>query len=497
VLAALGAGAGLLASAEAAHPDATVHAWISAARASCGPQRPVSEVPGLGASWLCAPNASPWLVLTPAEGLVVQARQVTVEQGGRWRLADSRWSLRGPPEVDLQATEASLAAGSASWTRRAPRRWLAPGALLGAWLLGGALLATLEGRRWVAVALGSACAGVLLSLQGAADAGHLAPRWLALQPLLAALPGVFWWGHRGPRWSRGVTGGNGGGSLQGRAPAGGSRSHARERRGLTPPSRTGGKRGRRRGASAGPPSRPPCIPPPRPPAGARRVLTGRFVHPRSRPRPLPIPCGDGTRGAGSCREVLCSGGPRYVNGFLAAPGLEARGRCSSSAPKPRTRRGSFEFSRSTPGNEASSPGLASGRLARLAWRRLASPRLTSGSLPEARSPVATTPSKTRILSPPAPRVPSPQGMGKGRAEIPVCTPRPVRMRRARAGGRGGGMQGGRDGGPALAPRRLPLLPPVREGGVSPRRSPPECEGSPRAVTPRESTGPHAPPVRDP
>jgi hypothetical protein len=44
-----------------------------------------------------------------------------------------------------------------------------------------------------------------------------------------------------------------------------------ERRGLTPPSRTGGKRGRRRGASAGPPSRPPCIPPPRPPAGARRV----------------------------------------------------------------------------------------------------------------------------------------------------------------------------------------------------------------------------------
>jgi hypothetical protein len=198
VLAALGAGAGLLASAEAAHPDATVHAWISAARASCGPRRPVSEVPGLGASWLCAPDASPWLVMTPAEGLVVQARQVTVEQGGRWRLAGSRWSLRGPPEVDLQAAEASLAAGSASWTRRAPRLWLAPGALLGAWLLGGALLATLEGRRWVAVALGSACAGALLSLQGAADAGHLAPRWLALQPLLAALPGVLWWGHRGP-----------------------------------------------------------------------------------------------------------------------------------------------------------------------------------------------------------------------------------------------------------------------------------------------------------
>jgi hypothetical protein len=95
-----------------------------------------------------------------------------------------------------------------------------------------------------------------------------------------------------------VHGGKRLGVTSGSRPGGGFQVTWGERRGLTPPSRTGGKRGGRRGASAGPPSRPPCIPPPRPPAGARRRRTGRGVDGGSLPRPLPIPCGDGTRGAG-------------------------------------------------------------------------------------------------------------------------------------------------------------------------------------------------------
>jgi hypothetical protein len=72
-----------------------------------------------------------------------------------------------------------------------------------------------------------------------------------------------------------------------------------------------------------------------------------------------------------------------------------------------------------------------------------------------------------------------RGWARGGAEILSTPPRLAWMCRARAGGRGGGMQGGRDGGPALAHRRPPLLPPVREGGASPRRS--------RTVNPRDPT----------
>ncbi len=113
------------------------------------------------------------------------------------------------------------------------------------------------------------------------------------------------------------------------------------------------------------------------------------------------------------------------------------------------------------------------------------------------APTTPTPAKCRPPQPPDPTPhPSPlstelpysvqprgsrprRGWARGGAEILSSPPRPARMRRAPAGGRGGGMQGGRDGGPALAPRLLPLLPPVREGGVSPRRS--------RHVTTRDSS----------
>ena len=168
----------------------------------------------------------------------------------------------------------------------------------------------------------------------------------------------------------------------------------------------------------------PCIPPPRPPAGARRRRTGRRDTPRSPSRPLPIPCGDGTRGAGNCREVLCSSGERWENEGVQPPGMMFRGERWFAAPgwkpgagadrqRPSPAQGGAPSNshRSTRGNEAASGRLGSPRVAS---RRLASRRLPSGSLPQARSPVVDSSSKTRLLSPTAPRVPSPQGMGKGR-----------------------------------------------------------------------------------
>jgi len=194
LLAALGAAAGTLASREVERSETAVQGWIDAAREGCGPRRPVSEVPGLGVSWLCEPGGEPRLALAPAPGLVVQARQVATPREDAWRLNDARWSFRGPPEIDLQVAEATLVLGRLPGAGRSPRRWLWAGALLGSWLLAGALLASREGRRWVAVALGGACAAALLSLQGEADAGRLGAGWLLLQIPVAALPGLFWWG---------------------------------------------------------------------------------------------------------------------------------------------------------------------------------------------------------------------------------------------------------------------------------------------------------------
>jgi hypothetical protein len=195
LLAALGTAAGALASREVERSEAAVQGWIDAAREGCGPRRPVSEVPGLGMSWLCEPGAEPRLTLTPAPGLVVQARQVAAApREDAWRLSDARWSFRGPPEIDLQVTEATLALGRLPGAGRSPRRWLWAGTLLGSWLLAGALLASREGRRWIAVALGGACSAALLSLQGEADTGRISAGWLLLQIPAAALPGSLWWG---------------------------------------------------------------------------------------------------------------------------------------------------------------------------------------------------------------------------------------------------------------------------------------------------------------
>lgn len=189
----LGVGVGERLNREAERSEGVFQAWLDAAQQGCGPRHPVSEVPGLGVSWLWGAEGA-WLVLTPAPGLVVQAREIVASREGVWRLRESRWSFRGPPEIDLQVEEASLALGLLPETVRSPRRWLWAGALLGSWLLSGALLASQEGRRWVVVALGGVCSTTLLSLQAEVDAGRLGADWLLFQPGLAALPGLLWWG---------------------------------------------------------------------------------------------------------------------------------------------------------------------------------------------------------------------------------------------------------------------------------------------------------------
>jgi hypothetical protein len=272
--------------------------------------------------------------------------------------------------------------------------------------------------------------------------------------------------------------GNGEGSRHPRAPAGGSRSLVGNGEGSRHPRAPAA-----RGAGAGGP-----VPAPRPAPLAFPHPGPPLVHdasgrdeeftPRSPPRPLPIPCGDGTRGAGSCREVLCSSGERWENEGVQPPGMMFRGERWFAAPgwkpgagadrqRPSPAQGGAPSNspRSPPGNEAAlawspprqaSPGLARPRQASpgLARPRQASPH--AGSLHEVRSPVATTPSKTRILPSTAPRVPSPQGMGKGRGgDLGVnsssrpdasCTSGGLGWGNARGAGRGAGT-----GPPAPAP----------------------------------------------
>jgi hypothetical protein len=204
-----------------------------------------------------------------------------------------------------------------------------------------------------------------------------------MRPARGAVP----WGHGGKRLEGNAT-------LAHRRGVPGHTGSLSERRGLTPPSRTGGKRGGRRGASAGPPSRPPCIPPPRPPAGARRIRRDEEWSKGSLFRPLPIPCGDGTRGAGSCREVLCSGG-RVSERFPCSPRAGSPGQVQFVSAQAPHKAGLLRI---LPVPPLETKPLWLGRLARprlglASLVRLASPRLASphaGGLHEVRSPVATT-----------------------------------------------------------------------------------------------------------
>jgi hypothetical protein len=313
-------------------------------------------------------------------------------------------------------------------------------------------------------------------------------------------------GSRTGGGSRSRYGVNGEGSRRPRAPAGGSRSRYRNGEGSRHPRAPAA-----RGAGAGGP-----VPAPRPAPLAFPHPDPPLVHDAcerdeegskgSLSRPLPIPCGDGTRGAGSCREVLCSGGPRGVNGCCSPrdeiPGQEQL--VSTQAPH------QAGLLRILPVHPLETKSLWLGRLAspRLASPRLASPRLASPRLAWPHLTHAGVSTRFVHLSRqlrarsaslrPQPRGSRPRrGWARGANGDLGARTRPVRMRRAPAGGRGGGMQGGRDGGPALAPRRPPPLPPVREGGVSPRRFrygnrnyPPVREGG---VSPRRSRhGPGTP-----
>jgi hypothetical protein len=185
-----------------------------------------------------------------------------------------------------------------------------------------------------------------------------------------------------------------------------------------------------RGAGAGGP-----VPAPRPAPLAFPHPNPPLVHDASRrdeegtkgslPRPLPIPCGDGTRGAGNGREVLCSGGDGE-DGTSRRWGGSGGAIClTPPAPSP-VRRGGGEGGKTRNSGVLSPLGL----------------------------PLSV---QERGLGGEANRAPP----------FPYLSP-PCRGLSERDG-----------------PGPPPPLPPVREGGVRPRRAPP--------VTPRDP----APPERDP
>ncbi|MCU0655886.1 MAG: hypothetical protein MUF64_11570 [Polyangiaceae bacterium] len=203
LVALLGLGAGELLRREVARPGAVLQSWLQAARAGCGGRgREVQEIPGTGASWLCDGERSV-LVWSPAPGALVQAREVLVAPAGDvWNLHVSRWSWRGPPEVDLEVGEASVEVGGVAVGRG--RRWgLVAGGWLGGWLAAGVLLGAGEGRRWAGVLLGGAVVAAALGAQAAAERWQGGPGGVMLA---GALPGLLGEGvRRGKgrlRWRR-------------------------------------------------------------------------------------------------------------------------------------------------------------------------------------------------------------------------------------------------------------------------------------------------------
>lgn len=171
----LGGGASLAWGREHASPGRALSALIEAARAGCDAQsRPVSDVPGTGASWICFHGESPRLVALSG-GAVVQAESASLSDDlARIEVRALRVALRGSPSLRIEAHHASIR-GAAPFARASQvppwTRALAgmTASILGAYGCALVLLSARDTCRVVALILGVGAGLVPLWLLGLLD----------------------------------------------------------------------------------------------------------------------------------------------------------------------------------------------------------------------------------------------------------------------------------------------------------------------------------------
>jgi hypothetical protein len=171
-----------------------VRGFLASARTGCNPgKRPVSDVPMVGAAWLCPPGA-PARLTAVLGGAVVRVEGATPSDDLRTVEAHGiTIDMRGPPTVRFEATEGRLvglrpyarAGGTARVVRPVAVALAALAAALGAM---SALVSMGEGRRLVAVAVGGGAAAASLVALTAVERAGLGPAFYALVPLAALVP---------------------------------------------------------------------------------------------------------------------------------------------------------------------------------------------------------------------------------------------------------------------------------------------------------------------
>jgi hypothetical protein len=186
--------AGMLWGGARAAPSSVLGELLASSRASCGPDRPVADVPGTGAAWLCDEGGARLAIVS---GDAVATVRGALFGSGAFEADGVVVSLRGPPEVHLRVARASIKglapfespAGTSGGMRGA---MLASGAALSALAIMAALLASAESRRAVAASLGAVSAALPLVVAGALDRAHVPSAGYLIVGLVGVAPPAIW-----------------------------------------------------------------------------------------------------------------------------------------------------------------------------------------------------------------------------------------------------------------------------------------------------------------
>lgn len=177
-------------------PGRFVGTMLGRASAACGPARPISRVPWVGAVALC--EGSSKVLALSAPGALLRAHDVTFALDLRSAsLADARVDLRGPPRVVLRTPVLNVRGAAPFALPLAVDHAVRTGAIVLAAALGGlasflALLRRRESRLWLSLLVSGAVPALAALALLDARAPQNGAWWLSL-PLAAALPAAIFW----------------------------------------------------------------------------------------------------------------------------------------------------------------------------------------------------------------------------------------------------------------------------------------------------------------
>lgn len=175
-------------------PGLFVGTMLARASAACGPARPVSRVPWVGAVALC--DGSSKVLALGAPGALLRARDVTFSLDLRSAsLRDARVDLRGPPHTVLRTAHLTLRGVGPFALPTAVDHAVRTGAIVFAAALGGlasflSLIVRREARLWVALLVSGAAPALITLAALDARVPPLPLVWMTV-PLAAALPAAL------------------------------------------------------------------------------------------------------------------------------------------------------------------------------------------------------------------------------------------------------------------------------------------------------------------